>query len=169
MSLESAIQLAVIAHKGQKDQAGEAYILHPLRVLFAVRERGSTEEEQIAAVLHDVVEDTIITLRGIAYEFGPEVSRLVNAVTRRPAYTAQWTPNLIGRAEEPYPDFIQRVIAAGPSAMLIKEIDVTDNLRRIDPIRAIDPKKADRLERKYKSALVQLWAAQSEVRRAKTD
>lgn len=53
MNLEKAIDIAVEAHKGQKDKAGEPYILHPLRVMFKMQ----TEEEKIVAVLHDVVED----------------------------------------------------------------------------------------------------------------
>ena len=51
--LETAIQIAAEAHAGQKQKNGQPYILHPLRVMARV----STEEEQIVAVLHDVLED----------------------------------------------------------------------------------------------------------------
>lgn len=44
--LERAIELAVVSHAGQADKNGEAYILHPLRVMLAVRERGGTIEQQ---------------------------------------------------------------------------------------------------------------------------
>lgn len=53
MNLERAIQIAAEAHGGQKDKAGEAYILHPLRVMLSV----TGEDARIVAVLHDVVED----------------------------------------------------------------------------------------------------------------
>ena len=53
--LEKALAIAVEAHRGQKDRAGKPYILHPLRVMGRV----STEDEQIVAILHDVVEDTL--------------------------------------------------------------------------------------------------------------
>jgi (p)ppGpp synthase/HD superfamily hydrolase len=56
--LDKAILVASTAHQGQIDKAGEPYILHPLRVMFTRR----TETERICAVLHDVIEDTNITL-----------------------------------------------------------------------------------------------------------
>lgn len=56
--LDKAILIASTAHQGQMDKAGEPYILHPLRVMFTRR----TETERICAVLHDVIEDTNITL-----------------------------------------------------------------------------------------------------------
>ena len=52
--LERAIEIAVTAHKGQVDKAEKPYILHPLRLMFKMQ----TENEMIASVLHDVVEDT---------------------------------------------------------------------------------------------------------------
>lgn len=52
--LEKAIEIALKAHAGQKDKAGEPYILHPLRVMGMM----STVHERVVAVLHDVLEDT---------------------------------------------------------------------------------------------------------------
>src|SRR5947209_1708538 len=57
-TIEKALQIAAQAHAGQKDKEGLPYILHPLRVLAGVQ----AEEAQIVAVLHDVVEDTPVTL-----------------------------------------------------------------------------------------------------------
>lgn len=56
--LDNAILIATTAHLHQKDKAGMPYILHPLRVMFAV----NTLEQKIAAILHDIIEDTHITL-----------------------------------------------------------------------------------------------------------
>ena len=53
-TLERAIEIASVAHKGQFDKAGNDYIGHPLRVM----EMGKTENEKIVGVLHDVIEDT---------------------------------------------------------------------------------------------------------------
>ena len=53
-TLEDAIALAVEAHRGQREKAGQPYILHVLRVMFSL----DTEVERIVGVLHDVVEDT---------------------------------------------------------------------------------------------------------------
>ena len=80
-TLERAISLAAQAHAGQVDKAGQPYILHPLCVMLRV----STEEERIAAILHDVVEDTSITLEQLAEEgFSPTVVAAVEALTKRP-------------------------------------------------------------------------------------
>jgi len=75
-TLERAIAIAAAAHAGQVDKAGQPYILHPLRVMLRV----ATEHERIAAVLHDVVEDTDVTLHTLAAEgFAPEVIAAVEA------------------------------------------------------------------------------------------
>jgi guanosine-3',5'-bis(diphosphate) 3'-pyrophosphohydrolase len=69
-TLERAIAIAAEAHAGQLDKADQPYILHPLRVLLRV----SSESERIAAVLHDVVEDTPVTLALLAAEGFPKKS-----------------------------------------------------------------------------------------------
>ena len=79
--LERAIEIAAKAHAGQVDKAGQPYILHPLRVMLRV----SSEHERIAAVLHDVVEDTDVSLeRLVAEGFPSEVIAAVDALTKRP-------------------------------------------------------------------------------------
>jgi len=93
MNLEAAIEMAVQAHRGQVDKAGEVYLLHPLRVMLRVREQGYRVEVQAAAVLHDVVEDTSVTLDDVA-ALDPAVAVLVEAVIQRP--------------EEAYVDFVRR-------------------------------------------------------------
>jgi guanosine-3',5'-bis(diphosphate) 3'-pyrophosphohydrolase len=80
-TLERAIELAANAHAGQVDKAGEAYILHPLRVMLRV----SSPQERMAAVLHDVVEDTHVSLHSLVAEgFSPEVIAAIDALTKRP-------------------------------------------------------------------------------------
>ncbi|WP_199915234.1 HD domain-containing protein [Parazoarcus communis] len=83
-TLERAIALAAEAHAGQVDKAGQPYILHPLRVMLRVR----TDEERIAAVLHDVVEDTHVTLEALAQEgFSQAILTAVAALTKLPGET----------------------------------------------------------------------------------
>ena len=78
-TLDKAIQIAVSAHVGQVDKAGQPYILHPLRVMFSVE----TPHERLAAVLHDVVEDTEITIDDLADEgFPTEVLDAIQALTK---------------------------------------------------------------------------------------
>ena len=62
--LEKAIEIAVEAHRGQIDKAGKPYILHPMRVMLA----GKTEEEMICGILHDVIEDTPVSIQMLADE-----------------------------------------------------------------------------------------------------
>lgn len=83
-TLERAIALAAEAHAGQVDKAGQPYILHPLRVMLRVR----TDEERIAAMLHDVVEDTHVTLEALAQEgFSQAILTAVAALTKLPGET----------------------------------------------------------------------------------
>ncbi|WP_035058593.1 HD domain-containing protein [Andreprevotia chitinilytica] len=78
-TLERAIALAAAAHAGQIDKAGQPYILHPLRVMLSLE----GEHERIAAVLHDVVEDTTISLAALEAEgFHPQVLDAIQALTK---------------------------------------------------------------------------------------
>ena len=81
--LERAIEFATQAHKGQfRKYTGEPYITHPLAVMEIVKGvPGHTEEMLVAAVLHDVVEDTDVSLMEIQEEFGDAVSDLVLHLT----------------------------------------------------------------------------------------
>ena len=83
-TLEKAIEIAAKAHSGQTDKAGTPYILHPLRVMLRV----NTPDEQMTAVLHDVVEDTSITLDDLREEgFSVKVIAAVDALTKRDGET----------------------------------------------------------------------------------
>jgi GTP diphosphokinase / guanosine-3',5'-bis(diphosphate) 3'-diphosphatase len=114
-TLERAIELAAQAHAGQVDKAGQPYILHPLRVMLAV----TGEQERIAAVLHDVLEDTEVTLAQLQAEgFADTVLQALAALTKSPGETRMQAAT---RA------------AANPIACVVKLADVSDNmdLRRI--------------------------------------
>ena len=79
--LNTAIGIAKTAHSGQKDKAGKPYIDHSLRVMNNLE----TTEEKIVAVLHDVVEDTDITLDNlIAMGFPQSIIKAIDAITKRP-------------------------------------------------------------------------------------
>lgn len=83
-TLERAIEIAAKAHAGQTDKGGEPYILHPLRVMLRV----NNNLERMAAVLHDVVEDSDITFENLVQEgFPTEVIEAVAALTKLPGET----------------------------------------------------------------------------------
>lgn len=110
-TIERAISIAAEAHPGQKDKAGAPYIFHPLRMMLSL----STPDEQIVAVLHDVVED-----RGDAWTFdrlhaegfSEAVLAGVDALTKRQG--------------EDYEEFVRRA-ASNPLGRRVKLADLRDN------------------------------------------
>ena len=80
--VEKAYNLAYEAHKGQKRKSGEDYIIHPICVAIILAELEMDKETIVAGLLHDVVEDTILTNEEIAQEFSPDVELLVDGVTK---------------------------------------------------------------------------------------
>ena len=130
-TIEDAIVLAARAHRGQVDKRGKPYVLHSLRVML----KQEDETAQMVAVLHDVVEDTAVTLVDLRTAgFSAEVCEAVDCLTRRP--------------EETYEAMITRV-AANPLARRVKMADLEGNM---DPRRrVVGEHEADR-QIKYRSA-----------------
>ncbi|MBI4858665.1 MAG: GTP pyrophosphokinase [Candidatus Riflebacteria bacterium] len=126
--LEEAIQLAVSAHKGQKDKVGAPYILHPLRLMCRVE----GEDEQIAAVLHDVLEDTPVRMEDLEKAGFPAAA--LEALER-----------LTRRQSESYEQFIDRVMG-NPVAIRVKMADLEDNLnvQRLPEVRERDRERLNR-------------------------
>ena len=80
--IEKAYQVAAEAHKDQKRKSGEPYIIHPLCVGIILADLEMDKETIAAGLLHDVVEDTVMTYDEIKDEFGEEVAQLVDGVTK---------------------------------------------------------------------------------------
>ncbi|MCD8078593.1 MAG: HD domain-containing protein, partial [Lachnospiraceae bacterium] len=80
--VEKAYRIAVKQHEGQLRKSGEPYIIHPLRVAIILAELEMDKESIIAGILHDVVEDTDMTLEDVEREFGSDVALLVDGVTK---------------------------------------------------------------------------------------
>ncbi|MCA1691957.1 MAG: HD domain-containing protein, partial [Actinobacteria bacterium] len=77
-----AYELAAKAHAGQVRVSGDSYIQHPVAVATILAELGLDDVTVAAALLHDAVEDTGLTLEDIGREFGPEVASMVDGVTK---------------------------------------------------------------------------------------
>lgn len=133
-TLADAVALATSAHDGQVDKSDRPYIGHPLRVMASVE----GEHAQMAAVLHDVIEDTSVTAEDLTARGCP--SDVVDAVVA--------LSHLPG---EPQEDYLRRV-AANPLALLVKRADIADNLSPARMARLDDGTRA-RLEIKYATAL----------------
>ena len=80
--VEKAFRVADEAHRNQKRKSGEPYIIHPLCVAIILADLELDKETIAAGLLHDVVEDTIMTLDELRKEFGEEVALLVDGVTK---------------------------------------------------------------------------------------
>ncbi|MEM6452903.1 MAG: HD domain-containing protein [Cyanobacteria bacterium P01_D01_bin.105] len=121
-TLERAIEIAAAAHAGQVDKADQPYILHPIKVMLRV----SGEPERIAAVLHDVVEDTNVSMEQLAEEgFSQEILVAVEALTKRPGETRMAAA--------------QRAVA-NPIARMVK---LADNAENMDLSRIKNPSEKD--------------------------
>src|SRR5271154_4611406 len=81
--IRSAFEMAADAHKTMRRKSGEPYILHPLAVArICSEEIGLGVRSSICALLHDTVEDTDISLEDVQREFGSEISKIVDGLTK---------------------------------------------------------------------------------------
>lgn len=131
--LEKAIIISVKAHSGQVDKGDEKYIFHPIRVMM----NAISIDEKIIAILHDVVEDSGITIENLKNEgFSENILSAIDCLTRR--------------KKESYEDFINR-ISKNKLATNVKILDILDNLNtsRLKTISDIDKERLN----KYREAL----------------
>ena len=139
-----ALTIAYWAHREAKEAYGMPYILHPLRVM----ERLDDETLKAVALLHDVVEDTDLTLEDLKKEGIPEkVLSIVDIMTHREKVS--------------YEDYISR-IATSPEAIAVKLADIEDNtdLSRFRDEEEMSTDKVKRRMTKYMKARRKLLAAQ---------
>lgn len=134
-TIEGAVAVALKAHDGQVDKKGVPYILHPLRVGASLHEFG--DEYVIAGMLHDVVEDTPMTIADLeALGASASVVTALALLTKTDEH-------------EPYLKYVERA-ATHDIAGWVKTADIVDNMSRLD---GLDLDTAYRLESKYRAAL----------------
>ena len=128
--VKMASYISESAHRGAVDKAGAPYIRHPERVAS----RMETDEEKVVAWLHDVVEDTDITLETIRSLFGNETADAVDAITHRKG--------------EMWSDYLIRV-KGNPISKTVKISDLIDNsnLSRLPNVTAKDIKRVAKYHR----------------------
>lgn len=144
--IQAATEFAQIAHADQTEFAGSPYIDHPIRVANIVRPLGVSY--QIAALLHDTIEDSAVTLTDLSLRFGSCIVKAVDIVSRRPE-------------DDSYAAFITRIVRShNIVAIAVKTADVLDHLR---------PESKDfflarpTMESRYLSAICRLRAAANTV------
>ncbi len=140
-SIEESIALSAKAHEGQFDKVRQPYILHPLRVMLMML----TFAERTVAILHDVIEDTDVTLdelKGRGYP--PVILAALDSVTKRKG--------------ERYEDYVKRA-AINTLGRKVKKADLLDNF---SPVRhfSLGQQDRDRLDHKYTKALDMLREAE---------
>ena len=129
--LRTAFEMAAEAHKTMRRKSGEPYILHPLAVAkICVEEIGLGIRSTICALLHDTVEDTDISLEDIKREFGPEITKIVDGLTKistvMDANTSQQAENF---------KKILLTLTDDPRVILIKLADRLHNMRTMDSMK----------------------------------
>ena len=134
MNLDRAIQIAVEAHKNQKDKYGAPYFGHISRVMNA----GKTENERIVGVLHDLIEDTPWTFDDLKKEgFSAHVIEAIRCLTKK-------------SEDEDYESFVDR-IKINPLAIRVKLNDLTDNMdiRRLPMVTEKDVPRLNKYLKAY--------------------
>ena len=133
--LQRAIEISVTAHKGQVRKDGSPYVLHPLRLMMSV----NSADEKIVAVLHDVVEDTDITMQQLEDEgFSKQVLAALRLVTHDDGTS--------------YENYITN-IKGNPIARAVKLADLRDNTNvfEIPKLSAKDLQRLEKYHRAYKT------------------
>lgn len=130
-NIRRAFEMSADAHKTMRRKSGEPYILHPLAVAkIGVEEIGLGVRSTICALLHDTVEDTDISLDDVEREFGPEIARIVDGLTK--------ISNVIDvNASQQAENFkkILLTLTDDPRVILIKLADRLHNMRTLESMK----------------------------------
>src|SRR4051794_29332215 len=123
-----AFQIAAEAHKTMRRKSGEPYIIHPIAVaMICVEEIGLGVRSTICALLHDTVEDTDVTLEDVEREFGSEIARIVDGLTK--------ISSVIDATSSQQADNFKKILITltdDPRVILIKLADRLHNMRTLD-------------------------------------
>ena len=137
-SLELAFSVASKAHLGQKRKSGEDYITHPVAVAGILVDLGMDLATINAALLHDTVEDTGLTIESIAKDFGQEVSALVDGVTKLDKL-------IYGPTAEA--ETLRKMVVAMSRDIRVLVIKLADRLHNARTWKYVDPESANRKAR----------------------
>src|SRR6266699_972081 len=138
--VRKAYDRAAVAHRGQRRLSGEDYVNHPLEVAAILADLQLDAQTIAAALLHDTVEDTALTAEEVEAEFGPEVARLVEGVTKLGRIS-------IRTDQQQHAENIRKMMVAMAEdlrVVLIKLADRLHNMRTLDPLPEVKRRKISR-------------------------
>ena len=135
-----AFEFGAVAHEGQKRASGEPYIQHPLEVACILADMHMDHETLIAAILHDVVEDTSIELERVEQEFGDDVAAIVDGLSKLEQLEFE------SQAETQARNF-QRMLMAMADDIRVILVKLADRLHNMRTLGALKPEKRRRIAR----------------------
>src|SRR3954471_4545164 len=137
-SIARAYDVAAIAHRHQVRKSGDPYIHHPLAVARIVADLGLDDTTIVAALLHDSVEDTGVTLDEVSTQFGDEVARIVDGVTKLDR--VQFDSKAAQQAAS-----MRKMLVAMAKDLRVLMIKLADRLHNMRTLGAMAPEKQIRI------------------------
>lgn len=132
--IDKAFNTANRAHEGQLRCSGQPYVIHPILVAKIVAELGMDKESVIAALLHDVVEDTDLTLEDVTIKFGKSVASLVDGVTKLGKVP-------LSTREEVQAENVRKMLLAMSEDIRVIIIKLADRLHNMRTLEFMPPQK----------------------------
>ncbi|HSX02789.1 MAG TPA: bifunctional (p)ppGpp synthetase/guanosine-3',5'-bis(diphosphate) 3'-pyrophosphohydrolase [Candidatus Saccharimonadia bacterium] len=145
-AINRAFKVAEVAHTGQLRSSGEPYLVHPVTVASIVAEWGLDHEAIMAALLHDVVEDTDITLEQLAVDFGPKVAELVDGVTKLKLRRLPGLAEDSARREASTENLRKLLLATAKDYRVIM-VKLADRLHNLRTLEHLSPERRQRIAR----------------------
>jgi len=143
--IEQAAHFAIKAHQGQKRSSGEDYVNHTFAVAAIVHELGLDSDVVIAALLHDSVEDTPVTLEQISKKFGKEVASLVDGVTKMEVIQ-EFSDHKAGKSSQnAKAESLRKMMLAMVDDVRVVLIKLCDRLHNMRTLGAVRPEKQKRV------------------------
>jgi len=138
--LHAVYELADAAHGGQQRASGESYIEHPIAVARILADMEMDRATIAAAILHDVVEDTVVTSEEVAAKFGPEIAQLVEGVTKLTRIPYQ-------SKEDAQVENLRKMFMAMAKDIRVIIIKLADRLHNMRTLQSLPPEKQQAIAR----------------------
>ncbi|NLF02034.1 MAG: bifunctional (p)ppGpp synthetase/guanosine-3',5'-bis(diphosphate) 3'-pyrophosphohydrolase [Anaerolineales bacterium] len=152
--VERAYQLAAAAHGEQRRKSGDPYIQHPLAVARLLAEIGMDVDTIVAGLLHDLVEDTDVSLDQLSQEFGPEVAALVDGVTKLKIIDHLTQRSIEEERSEQEAESLRKMFIAMAEDTRVVMIKLADRLHNMSTLEALTTER----QREYAREALEIFA-----------